>query len=147
MMKYLLTAISFLIFCDPAWAITNESLLRDCKIFANNNFELENLDTEDIHSSITCGFYIRSAVDEGVYACQMAKRFLQYSREEQNQKRADILLSGGMGIAELGTGTTPDNLRAVIQNFINYVEKNPKEWQYVPDAKDWLYKDWPCDLD
>jgi len=118
--------------------------MEQCEIYANNNFTFKDLDAYDTTRAAICAYYIKSALDQGVYSCQRAKYF---SEESKKSDDSSFLGDIAIGFQSRGTSASTEKLDAVIQNFINYVKNNPKDWEFNPDAGDWLYNDWPCKLD
>jgi len=143
-MRILLTTIVFIIFASPSWSISNETLLKHCKQFANNGFESSGLSEGGIIGSTVCWSYILSAIEQGQENCEAS--IIVDSLANKQKKAIDRVDFKGVatGMVLRGTSAKHEDLYAVIQNFINFVENNPKEFKYIPNAENWLYRDWPC---
>lgn len=128
---------------SSSWAITNETLLKNCKVFANSNFAFENLDEFETIDAASCAFYIISTIDQAQYNCIKANSRAEMYLEDGKE----FNFGAAAALAVQGTSAQADDLGAVTQNFINYAEKNPTQWKYTPDALSWLTQDWPCEID
>ena len=144
-MRIILATIAFVMLATPSWATSNEVLLDSCKVYANNNFNVDGLSDIKLLKASTCVGYMVSALEQSIIICNMAKEIDQSSFESDIEEY--LLIGGSLAFASIGTSATHENINAIIQTYINYANDNPKEWEYYPSMQDWLTNNWPCEIE
>ena len=139
-MRIILATIAFVMLATPSWGFTNGDLLQHCKPFANNAFKFDGLDLDESYNANLCYSYIMSQVDAGNDLCDSINFMIKENISQNPREAAAIAIM-------FGNSAKRPQLLAVIQTFINYAEANPKDWEYRVNARDWLVKDYPCELD
>ena len=139
-MRIILATIAFVMLATPSWGFTNGDLLQHCKPFANNAFKFDGLDLDESSRASRCYSYIGGQMDAGNDLCDSINLII---KENISQNPRDVATIAIM----FGNSAKRSQLTAVIQTFINYAEANPKDWEYIVNARDWLVKDYPCELE
>ena len=141
-MRTLIYAALLTMLAQPVWAITTEGLLKSCKPFADNAFELSN--PKDPRSSLSdgiCAGHMVSTVEQASALCSEYKQLKKwFSDREYAQESLNFFKTFAH---KNGTSATLKDIYAVIQTFINWAEANPAKWRETPN-KLWLSETFPC---
>jgi hypothetical protein len=127
-MRLILTTIILILFSQPVWAMSNEILYKNCRVYADNNFSLSSEDYPDwpdYTDAVVCAAYIRATIDAANFICLFS--------EDRFTKRI------------WGASADNDDLNAVAQSFLNHAKANPAQWEYIPYYPEWLSNNFPCD--
>ena len=123
--------------------MTNESLLKSCKPYADRGFEhaSEN-DAVAYFGDGLCLGYMFGVIEQLRYLCQSSEYAVRdFPGGAENKIRLDTIAK----VAEVyATSATGHNVNAVIQAFLNHAQANPGNWEYNPAAEDWLAPLFPC---
>lgn len=139
-MRHLLTIIILAMLAQPAWASTNRILYDSCKPYADRGFDIASTDdVVGIYSDGVCLGYILATIEQLQNICKVYDW-----AKTQHSDRPDLVNGARVAAMAHGTSATIDDSDAVIQLFINYAAANPTEWEYTPDATDWLTQAFPC---
>ena len=142
-MRLILTTIILTMLAQPVWAITTEGLLKSCKPFADNAFELSN--PKDPRSSLSdgiCAGHMVSTVEQASALCAEYKRLKRFFSDKEYAQ--DALNFFEVFAKNNGSSATLKDINAVIQTFISWAEANPAKWRETPYAELWLTEAFPC---
>lgn len=107
----LLIAGLMVLMAGNANAVTNEDLLEDCAIYADNNYKAKDL------ASAQCTAYFRGIADLLNDLCLVAK---VGDLSEETKVFLKVL------------GSDPISIKAPVQEYINQMKANPKKWKDSP---------------
>ena len=130
-MRLIIVLISSLLITTPALAITNETLYKWCKSFADLRFDLSNAnDGMDLATGSYCLGYMQGLIEQSNHICIAF----------------DGTVASSTNIARrmFGASVGPNDTNALIQSFINWAEDNPQKWPYKPLTTEWLQLKYPC---
>ena len=112
--------------------------MKDCKIYAESNFDLSKLNIEDQIKSYGCISSFSSIRDFSISICS---EFI--STPEDQRDSTLYYFKNFYGVSY----SNPPSIDAMIQSFVNYAVKHPEKWNMVTTAgiSEWLSEKWPCE--
>lgn len=109
-----LTLILLVPLSSNSFAITNESLYKWCKPFADSAFKFEQ------DSDFSCTAYVYGALEYANNVCLIAK-------ELAKRDTSHFITTSFFGASE------DANRNSVIQAYVNKMKNEPEQWGYTPN--------------
>ena len=133
-MKPLITILTMIFISFGANSSTTEQYFKYCKAFQKNSFKIET-DTD-----LACEVAFIHLVEFGEANC----RWYKMLRSQTPDAVIEVAYSISLGRVSI----EPVSVSAAIQTFLNWAEKNQKEWKYrlSDNFEKFLGKKFPCDI-
>ena len=139
-MRLLVTTIILTLMAQPVWAMTLEGLYNTCKPYADRGFKLsDSSDVVGVYKDGICEGYVIATIEQLQSVCLV----YEWAKKEKAHL-PDYVAGTKLAATVHGTSANLGNLNAVIQLIVNYAAANPEEWEFTPNATDWLPKAFPC---
>lgn len=98
------------------------------------------------NTDLSCSGYIIGRIEAASQICDAYQYAFEQRKNGEGNWSLEELYGLGAMAKHYGTSADVRDTDAVIQSFINWAERNPREWEYTPDASEWLSELWPCKL-